>query len=471
MYRQNSNHQQIYEIKLDFAIFANTDMKRTVVLIISLSLCLSASAQGLRFEEVQADVRRAADWFAGYRYTAPAAQPEAPSGFKPFNISTYARHGARLYSKEALYDNMHKVMTRASKAGQLTPLGQELLERSEAVYHMVRGRAYDLTSYGQQQHRAVAARILKSWKPVFKGRKTIVARSTQTNRTILSMTSALDEYRRQAPKLKIYFDASAADMGALNPTSKYNPRAQERDWSRAFEADTARWNPAFRKLLKENYKPEEFFRRFFTDPSIVLPVFKDYITAERMFYFYFAFSETLGPEESLMYMLTPKEAYGMWECENFRMYSCCGATPLYHGRNWALEEALVRDFLKYWDEDIAGGDVAARLRFGHDYKISGSLVLLGAEDWSYCASDPGKVKDGYDFGHMPMASTLLFALFRNGKGEVLVRCTLDEVPQHFPIPCYNDTRGRQWPDYYRWEDFRSHCEARLALADHILETT
>ena len=57
------------------------------------------------------------------------------------------------------------------------------------------------------------------------------------------------------------------------------------------------------------------------------------------------------------------------------------------------------------------------------------------------------------------------------RGEVLVRCTLDEVPQHFPIACYRDARGREWSDFYRWEDFRSHCEARLAIADHILETT
>ena len=334
-------------------------MKRIALFLLFALTALPLCAQGLSYEEVQADVRRAADWFSGFRYDEPAKAPDAPAGFSPFNISTYARHGARLYSKESLYDNIHKLMTRAAAQGKLTPLGQELLERSEAVYHKVRGRAYDLTDYGQQQHRRIAGRIMKEWKPVFKSRRTIVARSTQTNRTILSMGAALDEYRRMDPKLKISFDASAADMGVLNPTSKYNPRAQERDFSRAFEADTARWNPAFNQLWKENCKPEELFSRFFTDPAVVLPVFKNYITAARMFYFYFCFSETLGPEESLMYMLTPEEAYGMWECENFRMYSCCGATPLYHGRNWALEEALVRDFMKYWEEDIAGGDVAA----------------------------------------------------------------------------------------------------------------
>lgn len=446
-------------------------MRRLLAISAGLLACILLPAQGLTREEVRADVRRAADWFRGYDYPAAAAAPDAPAGFKPFNISTYARHGARLYSKESLYDQMHRLMTCANEAGQLTPLGKELLERSEAVYHKVRGRAYDLTSYGQEQHRTVAGRIWKAWRPAFRGRRTIDARSTQTNRTILSMAAALDEYRRLDGKLNIRFDASAADMGILNPTSKYNPRAEERDWSRAFEADTARWNPAFNRLWQENLDPERFFGRFFNDPSVVLPVFKDYVNAARMFYFYLCFSETLGPEESLMYLMEPDDAWKMWECENFRMYSCCGATPLYHGRNWALEEALVRDFVKYWDEDIAGGDVAARLRFGHDYKISGTLVLLEAEGWTACVSDPRKVAEAYDFGHMRMASTLLFALYRNRRGEVLVRCTLDEVPQHFPIACYRDARGREWSDFYRWEDFRSHCEARLAIADHILETT
>ena len=123
------------------------------------------------------------------------------------------------------------------------------------------------------------------------------------------------------------------------------------------------------------------------------------------------------------------------------------------------------------ETDKDSGDVAARLRFGHDYKISGTLVLLDAEGWSICESDPEKVWKAYDFGRLPMASTLLFALYRGQNGQVLVRCTLDEVPQHFPIPCYTDRRGRQWPGFYRWEDFRAHCQARLALADKILETT
>lgn len=446
-------------------------MKRLASIILGLALGLPLAAQGLSPEEVQADVRRAADWYAGYHYDTPAAAPAAPSGFKPFNISTYARHGARLYSKESLYDNIHKLMTRAEAAGQLTPEGRELLEKSEAVYHKVRGRAYDLTEYGQQQHRTVAGRIWKAWKPAFKGRRTIDARSTQTNRTILSMTAALDEYRRLDGKLNIRFDASAADMGVLNPTSKYNPRAEERDWSRAFEADTARWNPAFNRLWKDNLDPVHVFGRFFKDPAFVLTVFKDYTTAGRMLYFYLSFSETLGAEESLMYLLDPADAWKMWECENFRMYSCCGATPLYHGRNWALEEALLRDFVKYWDEDIAGGDVAARLRFGHDYKISGTLVLLDAEGWGHCEADPHKVWRIYDYGNMPMASTLLFALYRNRKGEVLVRASLDEEVLRFPISAYRDSRGREYPGFYRWEDFKAHCEKRLALADKILENT
>ena len=216
--------------------------------------CAALFAQGLRPDEVKADVRQAANWFRGFDYPSEAVVPKAPPGFKPFNISTYARHGARLYSKESLYDQMHELLSEAALKGQLTPLGEELFRKSEEVYEIVRGRAYDLTPYGQEQHRVVARRIFKSWRPVFRGSGKIVARSTQTNRTILSMAAACDEYRRLSRGLDIRFDASAADMGVLNPTSKYNPRAEERDWSRAFEADTARWNPAFNALWEKNLR-------------------------------------------------------------------------------------------------------------------------------------------------------------------------------------------------------------------------
>ena len=107
-------------------------MKRLSLIAALLLPALALSAQGLSLEEVRADVRKAAAWFRGHEYNEPAETPKAPAGFKPFNISTYARHGARLYSKESLYDQMHVLMTGAKADGQLTPLGEQLLVRSEA---------------------------------------------------------------------------------------------------------------------------------------------------------------------------------------------------------------------------------------------------------------------------------------------------------------------------------------------------
>ena len=77
-------------------------MKRLSLIAALLLPALALSAQGLSLEEVRADVRKAAAWFRGHEYNEPAETPKAPAGFKPFNISTYARHGARLYSKESL---------------------------------------------------------------------------------------------------------------------------------------------------------------------------------------------------------------------------------------------------------------------------------------------------------------------------------------------------------------------------------
>lgn len=50
----------------------------------------------------------------------------APSGYKPFYISYFGRHGARFALSDDIYEKIHKVLLEAHNAGKLNDRGEKL---------------------------------------------------------------------------------------------------------------------------------------------------------------------------------------------------------------------------------------------------------------------------------------------------------------------------------------------------------
>lgn len=444
-----------------------------LTLFIICALPLGAGAQRLCVEQVSGDKLLATGNYLDVFHLEAPAHTKAPRGFKPVYLSTYTRHGARLFSRETMYGNAYLLLTRAAADSMLTPTGEEFLRRYEEFYPLVKGRSYDLTTIGQEQHRRHAHRLVKEYRRLFRGRVHIDARSTQTPRTILSMTACTEELKGINPKLTITTSASPIDMGVLNPTSSYNPRALERDWDASLELPDAPYQEEYRRMWEEKGDPEEFFGRLFKDWRYVETVYPDGYTAQKMFYYVLADSQcATGGEGPFMEFATPEEMFAMWECENYRMCNIAGLTECFGGRPWALSEVLLRDVLAYAESDMAGRSVAGpypdparvRMRFGHDFKISTLMTLMDVEGWNRTARTSDEVKEIFNFSDLPMAASIEWAFYRNRKGEVLVKVVLNDREIKLPIDSYCGP-------YYRLEDFRAHCKARLTEADRILDST
>ena len=79
-----------------------------------------------------------------------AAVAEAPEGYVPFHISTYARHGSRFLLKRDDYADALAPLCRAGQAGVLTPAGRRVKRCIEAVLAKAdEGRYGELTAVGR----------------------------------------------------------------------------------------------------------------------------------------------------------------------------------------------------------------------------------------------------------------------------------------------------------------------------------
>lgn len=443
-------------------------MKRKIMLIAGmLALCICAAAQDLYYPPAREAFEQNPLLVCGNYYLVdfdvPAPTP-APKGFKPFYISTYARHGARTYNSNSAYELWDKILTLAHNDGKLTPEGERLYSEFEAILPMAWHRAGDLTPIGHKQHRRLAEKMYRSYPEIFKNHPVIDARSTTSHRVMLSMAEFCDELKTLDPTIRIDQFASEADRYILNPFSSTNPRTVPSD-AGAFDGSKAIWRPEYLKLLDDHIDYKAMLGRFFTDISYAYKgAQKESMEICRWLFNIAVDVPCLTPDHDLMQFLTKDELFNFWRAENYRFYNVASRTPVFNGRNWALMECLLRNILDNAESDFESGDIQARLRFGHDFYLIGLCTLLDLDGWNIEESDPEKVDQVFRHYESPMAANIQFIFYRNKEGEILVRTELNGREVRYRIAGFSGP-------YYPWPAFQAFCAVRLELADRILKQT
>ncbi len=443
-------------------------MKNKFVLLLA-AVCLgvgslTAFAQQIdAFDPIRQDPNRSGTIFYMYDHDVPPyAQP--PRGFKPFYISHYGRHGARNHSSDSDFSAVLKLLETAEQRGLLTGRGHELLERYRAIYPLLIGRGGDLCDLGFEQQYKIAHNMYKANRRVFRKRARVDAVSTIVPRCILTMSAFTDQLLRENPGLQISKQASNATMGYLNPFSLSNPDIQPTD--EGYNNKYAYWQRDFHRMCDSLIRPEVVFTPLLNDLSL-LDEIQDGQHLERSLFSVIASLQCNGQiQEDLWEFLPEEERCRLYECYNFRFYVSKGADTLYQkGRQWAFVWRTLQDIVDKADEDIASGEYAARLRFGHDIIVMSLLVLLDVDGYNVPAREISDVKNVFRSYEFPMSLNTQFIFYKNRRGEVLLRLLYNERDLALPIPDCGT------PYFYRWEDFRAFALERISVAKHILANT
>ena len=419
-------------------------MKRLILLLTAVVLSFSP----VWGQDARARLQENPERYGGvhHSYEAPAVVTDtpAPKGYEPFYVSHYGRHGSRYMTSMNSVTRVSHLFDGLDSLGVLSAEGVALHEALKALEQSHEDQAGYLTLRGGREHQAIAQRLYERVPAVFSqpDRDRVIAESSYVQRCIQSLANFTMVLKADAPQLRFDVYAGERFMKHISPGTSA-PRNRSH-------------NAVFDSVLNARFDPTRAMNAWFTDPWEAAQHLGKYSVRQFIYYVFYAggINQCLADDydlPSIHRFFTEEELYNLWYCENLSHFDSMANTLENKCRFNETGRKILADFVKKADAAVAGNDVAADLRFGHDSGLLPLLSYLRLEGYEKTVSMTQAAESGwYSFEQMPMGSNLQMIFYRDKKGDVLVKILRNE--QETTIPALKPYKG----PYYRWKDLRDY---------------
>ena len=416
-------------------------MKRICQILLLLGIAMTTWAQGNKaLEQLKADPRKAYGTDYPYSYEN-VTLTKVPSGYKPFYISHYGRHGSRYYWNDVLYREIDSVLTKAHELGQLTPVGERFREKYNACKDELKLGVSELSDKGWEQHQFIARTMYRNFPEVFKNGGDVYAVSSLVGRCVMSMAAFCLELTQCNPQIEIREQSARKTLDGVKPDDRQNPLRKR--WPRS--------KPRYEKNRKlftgKDSLRNVIIPRVFTSTE-GLPGNPHHI-GSNLINLYTSLP-SIGHEGIMEGIITDEELAARWEAENLGGYSWV------FGPRYEMIPIL-QDIIKKADDVLSGKTQRlADLSFGHDTCLGPLTVLMGINSADKDPEDPYDVKNCYQTWETCKASNLQLIFYQSKKQgqDILVKCLLNGQEATLPLP------ADKYP-YYRWQDFKKFYSDRI----------
>ncbi len=409
-------------------------MKRILTILFLTLLTITVWAQGNSpFDQLKADPRKAYGTDYPYAFTN-VPLTKAPSGYTPFYISHYGRHGSRYYWNSFLYKELDSLLTTAHRQQRLTAEGEAFYKRFEAAKDELMTGVSELTDLGWEQHQRIARTMYNNFPEVFEHGGNVLAISSLTGRCVLSMSAFCQELVQCNPKIEIREQSSRFTLDGVVPGDRQNPVKHN------FPKPKPRYEQNRDKFPNADTLRDVVIKRVFTSTE-GLPGNLHHI-GSNLINLYTSLPN-IGHEGMMGSLITDEEIAAQWEASNLGAYS------------WLFPDQYVmipilEDIIRKTDAVLDGSsNRIADLRFGHDNCLGPLTILMGINGADLDPEDPYEVKNCYQSWETCKASNIQLVFYRGKKGpdDILVKLLLNGEEARLPVPTTN------YP-YYKWSDFR-----------------
>ena len=409
-------------------------MKKIFTFLFLGLFAVSAWAQGQSVsDQLKADPRKA--YGNDYPYQPFKGRlTKAPSGYKPFYISHYSRHGSRYYWTGQLYTDLDKQLAAGHEKHVLTPRGEKLYKDFMAVKDELNAGVGELTQLGWDQHQGIARTMYGNFPEVFKKGGNVMAISSLNVRCVLSMSAFCQELVQCNPKLEIREESARHTLDGVVPTDRQNPVKHK------VPRPKPRYEANRERFFSFNTLPTDVARRIFSSTEDIPG--EERRIGENIINLYKSLPN-IGKEGMMDGIVTDEELARIWEADNLGSYSWVFG-PQYE------TVPVLEDILKKAEAVVSGkSDRVADLRFGHDTILGPLTVLMGINGADRDPEDPSEVKNIYQNWETCKASNIQLVFYKSKKspGDVLLKCLLNGQEASLPVPT------TMFP-YYKWSDFR-----------------
>lgn len=418
---------------------------------IVLLTCIQVQAQTPK-EDFKRDITLSASNYVAYRGPQKSLTP-APKGYTPFYLSHYGRHGSRYMIGKKAYDAPFKDLQKADKAGVLTALGKDVLQRVSLIRQEAQGRDGELTPLGALQHQGITRRMMERFPEIFAGETNIEARSTIVIRCILSMENGLQQLLRMNPRLHIFHDASEHDMYYMNLKDKYLDSLKYcKARKEAQEAFTQK-HDNYKRVMKELFTDQTWVEKNINQRDLNWKLFEMAGSLQ---------GTELRDKVSLYDLFNEEEIYDNWQVSNSWWYTSYGFSDVTGAVQPYSQRNLLRNIIAQADSCIALPHPGATLRYGHDTMVTPLVCLLDINGYGANIKDPDKIaSQWFDYKITPMATNLQFVFYRKNTNDkdIIFKVLLNEDEATLPIKT-------DMKPYYHWADFKAYCTNKLKQYNH-----
>ncbi len=395
---------------------------KKIALILSLFLASAVYAVSQNvaaaslLEEISADPEKSGGIYYAYPVKADSLAP-VPDGFEPYYISHYGRHGSRWVINMGIYPKLLSVLAQQDSLGNLTPLGSEISGLLEICADHAQGHSGELSPLGEDQHRAIATRMVERFPSVFDDSASIVMRSSTEPRCIVSMAAFSEAVKAMRPNISVERHATPGDMDTIHYTSLQ---------AKALGDEGGQWMRGFQPVRDKLTRCESSASLIFNDINKVdnLPLFMRYLHDAAI-----DVQDVVGLPEScnrLIEVFTPEDLYSLWMASNYMMYVKNADTAPSRDLGPQCAAHLLENIMKH----ASASESSADLRFGHDTSLIRLLALMGIEGCSPAgASSPQEAAGQWQtFRISPMGANLQLIFLRDTGGREIVGIRLNEMP-------------------------------------------
>lgn len=421
---------------------------RWIPLMVCFLLTTSVCAQSA-YDTIRSNRLLAACNYYVYPDSNFKEQTPPPTGYKPFYISHYGRHGSRYLNNRYAFDMPYHTLEKADSLNKLTSVGKAVLGQIKYIVRNTENQWGELTELGKEQHRGIARRMMERFPEVFVDSAIIDAKSTMVIRCILSMATAMQEIVTQHPKLNIQMDASKHDMVYLNFQDK-----KLRDSMMTYAT-----KKAFAKFANKRIKTDRMMKLLFNDSAYI----KEYVDS-RWFNYYLLKTGLMQQNTSMRDtskiadLFTDEEIYHFWEYENAWWYFMYGPSLLNGGKQPFTQRILLQKIIDDADFYIQNEKTGASLRYGHETIVLPLTCLLDLNGYGYQTMNLEDIESHKWWACMiiPMAANIQFVFYRKNKHDkdILLKVFLNENEATLPLPTDH-------APYYHWNDFKEYYLKKL----------
>ncbi len=423
-------------------------MKKSFLLSVFLAVAVCVIAQAPR-REIRKNLRLSASNLLAYPGPRQHTLTPPPEGMRPFYISHYGRHGSRYHTRPSIYNAPYYVLTDADKAGQLTPLGRDVMQRLDRIRRDAYRQWGELTDLGAEQHRQIITRMYERFPEVFADSAAIVAYSTPVIRCVLSMENAMLRLLQLAPGIQLKHDASQQNASTLN--------YQDRGLMALRMDSTAK--SAYTAYMQKTLRADRLMRSLFRDQQWVSEKVNVSQFCEDLFRVASILQNSdIATKETLYDIYTDDEIYRNWKISNVWWYLSYASTPVNGHLQPYTQRRLLNNIINDADAAISRQGTGANLRYGHETALLPLCCLL---DINGCGLSTTKLtrldKMGWvNYRIFPMGGNLQFVFYRRSPSDtdVMFKVLLNENEATLPL------KSSMAP-YYRWADFKEYCKRIL----------